>query len=63
MTSDSWTKRTSDEGTVVSFARNDTEAEWARSEWPHPLLTLDFDADDRLIGIEAVGSIASALGA
>lgn len=30
------------------------EAEWHHSEFPHPLVTLDFDAEDKLIGVSVV---------
>jgi hypothetical protein len=33
---------------------------WARSEFPHPLITIDFDADDNPIQIEIVGPMAEA---
>src|SRR5690349_15605806 len=32
------------------------EGEWARSEFPHPLVTLDFDKEGRLLSVVAPGS-------
>jgi hypothetical protein len=29
------------------------EGEWARSEFPHPLVTLDFDGDGHLLAVSA----------
>ena len=29
------------------------EGEWARSEFPHPLVTLDFDAAGKLLAVSA----------
>ena len=32
-----------------------SEGTWARSEFPHPLVTLDFDADGNLLAVSAPG--------
>jgi hypothetical protein len=37
------------------------EGEWARSEFPHPLVTLDYDRSGELIQIVAVGPEAKRL--
>ena len=29
------------------------EGEWARSEFPHPLVTLDFDTEGKLLAVSA----------
>jgi hypothetical protein len=34
-----------------------SEGTWARSEFPHPLVTLDFDADGNLLAVSAPGII------
>lgn len=51
------------DGGDVFVVTIDPEATWDRSEFPHPLLTLDFDANDDLIKIVAVGSTARRLAA
>lgn len=62
MANEQWKRRITDQGEVVVFEREGTpEGGWARSEWPHPLLTLDYDQHDQLIGLEAVGPLAAAL--
>jgi hypothetical protein len=33
----------------------DPDGVWARSEFPHPLITVDYDADDNVIGISPAG--------
>lgn len=42
---------------VLAFAIH-PDAEWAYSKFPHPLITADYDAQDRLIQIVAVGRMA-----
>lgn len=39
---------------VVTVQRS--VSEWVRSEFPHPLVTLDYDKDDNLINVEVVGN-------
>jgi hypothetical protein len=46
-----------DGGDVLAIAL-DPDGVWAYSKFPHPLVTADYDADDRLIGIVAVGPAA-----
>lgn len=38
-----------------------SEGEWARSEFPHELIILDFDERDQLLGIEVLGEAAASL--
>jgi hypothetical protein len=38
---------------VVRYV-NEPEGKWARSEFPHPLVTVDYDADDNVISIEMI---------
>lgn len=33
----------------------DDDGVWVRSEFPHPLVTLDYDKDDRLIQVVVCG--------
>lgn len=45
--------------TVVNYERviefnNDTDTTWVRSEFPHPLVTIDFDKDDNVIAVSVV---------
>lgn len=40
----------------VLYIAIDPDGTWARSEFPHPLVTIDYDADDNLIGISPAGS-------
>lgn len=42
------------EGEVLYIAI-DPDGVWARSEFPHPLITVDYDADDNVIGISPAG--------
>lgn len=46
-----------EEGEILHIAI-DAEAEWARSEFPHPLLIVDYDEGGNVIGLEAVGELA-----
>lgn len=48
-----------EDGEILHIAI-DAEAEWARSDFPDPLLIVDYDASGRVIGIEAVGALARA---
>jgi hypothetical protein len=36
----------------------DSDGVWHRSEFPDELITLDYNAQDHLIGLEAIGSAA-----
>jgi uncharacterized protein YuzE len=45
-----------DDGEVLYIAIPD--GVWARSEFPDELMTIDYDADGRIIGIEVVGPLA-----
>lgn len=44
----------------IAFQPN---AEWDHSRFPHPLVTADYDAGGRLIGITAAGPMAKNLDA
>jgi hypothetical protein len=50
----------SEAGTVV-YVAIDPDGAWARSEFPDELMTLDYDEDDRLIGVELIGDLAQTL--
>lgn len=36
----------------------DAEAEWHHSKFPHPLITIDYDAQDKPIQVVAIGPVA-----
>jgi hypothetical protein len=40
---------------LVLYIAIDPDGIWARSEFPHPLITVDYDADGRIIGISPAG--------
>lgn len=44
-----------DEGEVIYLAL-DPDGTWAHSQFPADTVTVDFDAHDRIIGIEVVGA-------
>lgn len=49
------------DGQVIYIAI-DPDGEWARSEFPQPLITVDYNADDEVIGISSAGpAVAGAL--
>jgi len=48
------------DGGEVLYVALDPDGVWDRSEFPHELVTLDYNANGRLIGIEAIGSAAKA---
>jgi len=48
-----------DDGEVLYLAL-DTAGDWARSEFPDELVTLDYNSVGELIGVEVVGSAAAA---
>ena len=48
-----------DGGNVINVAL-DPDGTWARSEFPHPLVVVDYDAEDRPIAIQAAGPLAHA---
>lgn len=48
------------DGGEVLYIALDPDGAMARSEFPDELLTLDFNAQGGLIGIEAIGSLAQA---
>lgn len=39
----------------VLYIAIDPDGEWARSEFPRPLITVDYNADDEVIGISPAG--------
>jgi hypothetical protein len=49
------------DGGAVFVITINPEAEWSYSKFPHPLVTVDYDADDKLFKIVAVGSMATIL--
>lgn len=46
------------DGGKVLYIALDPDGVWARSEFPDELITLDYNAQGAIIGIEAVGSAA-----
>jgi len=46
-----------DKGTALYLAA-DPDGVWAKTTRPHDLVTIDWDAQGRVIGIEAIGSAA-----
>jgi uncharacterized protein YuzE len=44
-----------DNGDVIYLALN-PDGVWAHSEFPADNVTVDFDAEDRIIGVEVVGA-------
>ena len=40
-------------GEVIRYTV-DAEAVWKRSEFPHPLITLDYDKDDKIIAVSVI---------
>lgn len=48
-----------DNGEVLYLAL-DTGGDWARSEFPDELVTLDYNSAGELIGVEVIGSAAAA---
>jgi uncharacterized protein YuzE len=48
-----------DDGEVLYLVL-DTDGDWARSEFPDELVTLDYNEAGDLIGVEVVGSAAHA---
>lgn len=49
-----------DGGNVVNVAL-EPDGTWARSEFPHPLVVVDYDSDGRPIAIQAAGPVAKAV--
>lgn len=45
-------ERSDDDVTYIEIRKGKS---WAYSKFPHPLVTLDYDKDDALIGISLVG--------
>ena len=45
----------------VLYLEVNRDGVWARSSFPNPFLTIDWDQEDRIIGIEAVGAISKDL--
>jgi hypothetical protein len=46
-----------DAGQIVKIKFNEwNTGKWAESEFPHPLITIDYDADDNLLAIVAARS-------
>jgi hypothetical protein len=50
------------DGGEVLYVALDPDGVWARSEFPDELVTVDFNARGRVIGIELIGSLAQAGG-
>ena len=48
-------------GDSVIYVALDPNGVWDQSRFPHPLITADYDGDDRLIGISAAGPKAQQL--
>jgi hypothetical protein len=38
------------------------DGQWARSEFPHPLVTLDFSADDKLLAVSCPADSVTSYG-
>lgn len=49
------------QGGMVVYIAIDPDGVWARSAFPDELMTLDYDEQGRLIGIEVIGRLASAV--
>lgn len=48
------------DGGEVLYIALDPDGVWAKSEFPDELVTLDYNAQGKLIGVEAIGSAAHA---
>lgn len=48
------------DGGDVLYVALDPDGVWDRSEFPHELITLDYNASGKLIGVETIGSAARA---
>lgn len=48
------------DGGEVLYIAFDPDGKWARSEFPDELLTVDYNAQGGVIGVEAIGSLAQA---
>lgn len=48
-------------GDTYSVSIKLSEDKWARSDFPDPLMTIDYDANDKVIGVGALGSLAPEL--
>lgn len=48
------------DGGEVLYIAFDPDGKWAKSEFPDELLTVDYNAQGGIIGIEAIGSLARA---
>jgi uncharacterized protein YuzE len=46
------------DGGEVLYVALDPDGVWARSEFPDELLTVDYNAQGGIIGVEAIGSLA-----
>jgi hypothetical protein len=46
---------------LESFDENDDAFVWDHAEFPHPLLTIDYNKSGEVIGISVVGSLADHL--
>ena len=46
------------DGGEVLYIALDPDGVWAKSDFPDELLTIDYNSQGRIIGIEALGSIA-----
>lgn len=47
------------DGGEVLYVALDPDGVWAKSEFPDELVTLDYNAQGGLIGVEVIGSIAA----
>lgn len=48
------------DGGDVLYVALDPDGVWARSEFPDELLTVDYNSQGGVIGVEAIGSLARA---
>lgn len=48
------------DGGEVLYVALDPDGVWARSEFPDELVTVDYNAQGGIIGVEAIGSLARA---
>jgi uncharacterized protein YuzE len=46
------------DGDEVLYLAVDPDGVWAKSEFPHDLITVDFNSDGDIIGIEVIGRLA-----
>jgi len=46
---------------TIIFPGFPVEEKWAKSEYPHPLVTVDFNVDGEVIEISTIGSLSDSL--